>query len=234
MARAWWLAAAGLLAVGVASLARPALGEHAPAIPLALDLRASKVRVGSWSEYGYRRQAFSVTQRFALTERQGKRLGLEVSVRGGGDGKALAGLDRVILKLETDGDPTAREGRRLVLQAGNRPPLTVTPGAPLAPDVRFEKLRPDSFVGEETIVVPAGTYRTRHHRWTADGSLVEAWVAPEAQPLGLVRMRTAPVSSGAAVAWSLELARLGQGAVSEIRGPVQAGSGRAQEPQGQQ
>ena len=45
-----------------------------------------------------------------------------------------------------------------------------------------------SFIGTETIELPAGTIKTDHYRKVSDGQTVDFWISSELRPIGLVKL----------------------------------------------
>jgi hypothetical protein len=204
------------LALLVALSAFPARAEENAgwSLPVALDLK--KVADGRWSEYRTDSDDGSpVVERFALVGHRAGWVAVELSL----DGAALGASGAVVVRRETAGD-LIDAGGAMALQVGDRPPMAIVPGHPLAPRLAFEKVPPGSFVGRETITVAAGTFHTRHHRWhLAAGAVVDAWISPDAAPLGIVRLTTTPIATTDAVtANRLELVATGRGAASGLRG----------------
>jgi hypothetical protein len=208
------LRAAGM-AILLAAMGTPAGAQPAPAraLPIAVDLRA--IEVGRWAEYAFDANGAQLRQKFALVERHGPRIALEVTL----DGQPLAAVGRVLMQLTSEGDITRPGDRQMILQVADRPPVAIAPGAPLAPQTELARLDPATFVAEETVTVPAGKLRARRHHWTSAGLSMDVWTSAAVGPLGLVRLQATPMASGVSPA-RIELVSYGLHASSQLRGPV--------------
>jgi hypothetical protein len=206
-----------VLGLGAGPGERPAHPDSTPALPLAAGLL--EARAGSFAEYRFTAGGMApVRQRFVRTRATGGRVGLEIALDGDGLGP-MGTTGAMIIHLESEGEPSdAGRPRTMAIQVPGRPPMLLPAGAPLAPVLRFERLDPGTFVGPARITVPAGTFRTRLHRWLSNGATVEAWVSRAVQPLGIVRLRVTPGAGGGRAA-VMDLVRTGTGATSSLRGP---------------
>jgi len=200
-------------------------GPGAP-MPLAVDL--GKVPLGTQAEYATTMGALPpMNMRLALVARTPAGLAtLETTAEGGM--MAMAGGKVVVDSvLDTDhgkGDPSVK---KLIMQIGTNDPMEMP--SQVAHGDQFRRPDPKTLVGEETVKVKAGSFKTKHYRdKTPVGDKVDYWVSDAAPPLGLVKMqadtKNAAAAAGPAAGMvgsvTIELVALGKGAKQVITKPA--------------
>lgn len=151
-----------------------------PPMPVAVDVK--KVPIGSYADYTLTVGGGQMKVRYALVARRGGSATFEI----------VTGL--MSMQVVTEGDPGSPGAvRKALLKMGNREPWE---GAGMKP---FRGVDPKSLLGAEEIRVPAGTFRTEHHRERAEGGgTVDFWVSKDVMPIGLVKQTTTPSAGGRA------------------------------------
>ena len=214
-------------AVGLSSALAPAQqpGPGAP-MPLALDL--TKVPIGTQAEYATTMGGLPpMNIKLALVARTPAGVAtLETTAEGGM--MAMAGGKVVVDSvLDTDhgkGDPSVK---KLVMQIGSNDPMEMP--SQVAHGDQFKRPDPKTLVGEETVKVKAGSFKTKHYRdKTSAGDKVDYWVSEAAPPLGLVKMqadtKNAAAAAGPAAGMvgsvTIELVGLSKGAKQLITKPA--------------
>ncbi len=108
----------------------------------------------------------------------------------------------------------------MVLQLGANDPMEMPVDA--TKGQQFSKPDPKNFVKEETVKVPAGSYKAKHyHDKTAQGDTVDFWVSESVMPIGLVKMEATQKSNpmiGGPI--TMELQSTGKDAKSSITKPA--------------
>jgi hypothetical protein len=209
------LAAVWLAVPTTASAQQPGQG---PPLPMAMDLK--KVPVGSWAEYSMvAGQMPPMKMRMALVGRGPATHTLEMTMEGGM--VAMAG-GKVVMQSVIDSDQSKESlVKKLFLQIADNDPMEMHVDA--AQQKQFQKPDPKSFVKDETIQVPAGSFKTKHYRnKTAKGDVFDIWVSPSVPPFGLVKLE-AEQKQGAAAgqgAAKFELTAVGKDATMRITKPA--------------
>jgi len=149
-----------------------------PQMPLSTDLAA--VPVGSWAEYAETFAGSTLTNRVATVAKTAEAITIESTRTGHPIGSDELTFART-LALGAD------EGRII------RQLLQVNAGAPKEVPVSkspHPRLDPKTLIGTEIVAVRAGTFTTKHYRYTTPygGDPVDAWVADNVWPIGLVRL----------------------------------------------
>jgi len=180
-----------------------------PAVPYACDLRA--VPVGTWAEYQRKVPGVNVmTEKVAAVSRGPDGITIETS----------PWRDFVTALLLDPG--TRGEGRlkRITFQAGAYDPMD----NPIDEKRQhfYRSLDGQTPVGEETVTVRAGTFRTKRYRYkTAWDETVDVWIDAAVWPLCVVKLE-AELKQG----WpdgnrfDYELTATGTGATAQITRPA--------------
>ena len=189
-------------------LVAPAAGQGQtwrPGIPIATDV--ARLPLGGFAEYGFNMgQQPPWKQRFSLVGRDEKAQHIEALV----DGGPLGPGSRALVRLDIDPSAEVERVKRMVVRAGDLAPMEFPAGASLPKD-QFAKLDPGKLVGERSVTVPAGTFKTRYYRdQLANGDTVEYWVNQEVAPLGIVKMEASFKQAGGPL--TMQLLARGAGA----------------------
>jgi hypothetical protein len=199
-----------MLASGAASAQQP--GAGAP-MPISVDL--AKVPIGQWADYSMSVASMApMKMRLALVGKAQGSQTLEMSAEGGV--MASAG-GKMIVQTRITSDPKGGDPRatKVVMQLGDNDPMEMP--AEAAEQSRFTKPDPKALVGEETVKVPAGTFKAKHYHAKLEGdSTLDYWIADKALPLGLVKMEGDPKTPGVPGPVKLELTALGKNAKQVI------------------
>jgi hypothetical protein len=203
-------------AAGPAAAQAPTPG---PTVPLAMDLM--QVPVGTWSEYQVKvGDTPGMQQRFALVGRQDRIHVVEMQIEGG---MAMA-VGPVLLRVDLDPTDPKQRLRKVIMRMGSAEPMELPTQAAAAGQEPFRTLDPKKAVKNETITVPAGTFKTKLYRDNLpDGSLVEYWVSQDAPPFGVVKARAqlkrgGPMGAGGAM--DMVLSGRGTGAKAQLTQPA--------------
>jgi hypothetical protein len=191
----------------------------APPIPMAVDLK--KVPVGVWADYDMAMGKMPpMKSRMALVAKGAGTSTIEMTMEGGM--LAMTG-GKLLLQTIVSNDQSAEKPiKKSVMQIGDNAPMEL----PISADQQhqFRKPNPKSLVGEETIKVAAGSYKTKHYRdKTPDGDVFDVWVSPDVPPFGLVKIVVEPKSAQMAQAGgplSIELQGTGKNAKMAITKPA--------------
>jgi hypothetical protein len=196
------------LAIPLAASAQIAQG---PPTPLAVDL--AKVPVGSAAQYTVTVGSMGpMTMKLGLVGRAAAGNTIETSIEGG---IAARTGGKMITQMTI---PSGSKGKvqKMVLQLGANDPMEMPIGDGQAQ--QFAKPDPKTFVKEETVKVPAGSFKTKHyHDKTAEGDTVDFWVSENVMPIGLVKMEATQKSNpqiGGPI--KMELVSTGKDAKSNI------------------
>jgi hypothetical protein len=156
-----------------------------PGIPVATDV--ARLPLGGFAEYGFSMGGRPPwRQKFSLVGRDAQAQHIEALVEGGPLGPGSRALVRIDLDPRADG---AERVKRLVMRAGDLAPMEFPAGSALPGD-QFAKLDPRKLVGDRSVTVPAGTFRTRYYKeLLPDGETVEYWVDQQVVPFGIVKMQ---------------------------------------------
>jgi hypothetical protein len=153
-----------------------------PPTPLAVDL--AKVPIGSAAQYTVTVGTMGpMTMRLGLVGRGAAGNTIETSIEGG---IAARTGGKMITQMTI---PSGSNGKvqKMVLQLGANDPMEMPIEGAQAQ--QFSKPDPKTLVKEETIKVPAGSFKTKHyHDKTAQGDTVDFWVSETVNPIGLVKM----------------------------------------------
>jgi hypothetical protein len=205
-------------------------------MPLAVDL--AKVKPGTWAEYSMNIGGLPpMTTRLALVSKSGDTHTLEMSMEGGIT--AMTGGKMVVdTVMQTEKKTGAPKVQKIVMQLGAHDPMEMPDNPALKG--QFAKPDPKALVGEETIKVAAGSFKTKHYRdKSPSGDTVDFWISESAPPIGLVKMTGEQKAGPPGVAGpvKLELTATGKDAKplitkppkpyseSELRQQVMSGAG---------
>lgn len=201
-----------LVAVTAPALAQ-AQGMPGAGLPMGLDI--GKQPVGSFCDYDlHMPNNVVMKQRVALVGRVPQGPVVELTSAGG-----PLGAGEVTVKVTIDPDPTRPDRvKKLIIQLGRHEPMNM----PTGPEGgnQITQLDPRKQVGQESITVPAGKFKTRHFRDKAQGgSITDIWISDDAPPFGLVKLQTDAKAQGGAV--TMVLKTRGRGAVPKVTRPAQ-------------
>jgi hypothetical protein len=192
------------------------MGGPAPPLPLAVDLK--KVPAGSWAEYSMTMgQMPPMKSRMALVAKGPTTNTIEMTMEGG----MMAMAGKLTLQTVVAADQKAPEPiKKTLMQIGENDPMDL----PVNPNQQqqFKKPDPKSLVKEETIKVPAGTFKTKHYRdKTPAGDTSDFWISTDVPPFGLVKVvvdqKSSPMVKGPVV---IELTATGKDAKMRITKPA--------------
>jgi imidazolonepropionase-like amidohydrolase len=210
-----WLVGPGLVALA-SSLTAPAAvaqgpqsPQWRPGIPLATDV--AKLPLGGFAEYDFRLDGQAPwRQKFSLVGRDQRAQHIEALVEGG----PLGPGSQALMRIEVD--PAAQavhRVRRLVVRAGPLAAMEFPAGDALAKD-QFAPLDPGKLVGDRSVTVPAGTFKTRYYKdQLAGGDTIEYWVDPQVAPFGIVKLQASYRGRGPLV---MQLSARGTGARASL------------------
>jgi len=168
-------------------------------------------KMGEWAEYTWQEKGKTDSPRFRIAvvkeeQRQGKRMyWLQMSMNDKDPSK------RTIIQTLTPWEESTLGGQssvEVVMKIGNQPAMKTGPEhAKAAGGADWREACKDSkFVAEESVTVPAGTFRARHYSG-AKGE--DVWASMEAPVWHLVKMTTKEGNT-------MALSSVGMGAKSEI------------------
>ena len=205
------IAAGSLLASAPAAAQGP---QWRPGIPVATDV--AKLPLGGFAEYGFSMGGRPPwRQKFSLVGRDARAQHIEAVVEGGPLGPGSRALVRIDLDPRADG---AERVKRLVMRAGDLAPMEFPAGAALPGD-QFAKLDPRKLVGDRSVTVPAGTFKTRYYKeQLPDGETVEYWVDQQVVPFGIVKMQASFSKSDGPL--TMQLLARGAGARAALTEPA--------------
>ncbi len=211
-----------LFAAAAACLSTPAvataqMGGAASNIPLGMDPR--KVAVGAYGDYEMTTPGMApVKMRLALVGREGQNNVIETTIEGGM--MAMMG-GKMTAKMVLDKDLAATG--KAIMQLSQGDPMEVPmnqPGA--APAAKLQMPNPKDLIGNETVKVKAGTFKTKHYRTKNGGGTADMWFSDQVPPFGLVRMVGVGLqaSAGGPQNVSMELLARGKNAKPTITKPA--------------
>jgi hypothetical protein len=194
-------------------------------MPVLLDLR--QVPVGSWAEYTVSQGGrLPRTVRQALVDRDKSsatvELVMEVKRRRAPQPEVTV---KKIIRMVVDLGLDANAPKETVLQRADGDPIAL-PADFKSGRKRLFKLDPKRSLGNETVVVSAGTFETQHHQDVSPrGGTIDIWASTQVAPFGLVRMERKPGPNAPAKRAKFghvtyALARSGTGATTVITKPV--------------
>lgn len=183
-----------------------------PPMPMVVDLK--KVEVGSWASYSTSVAQMNMTAKLALVARDASSVTMETSMEGGM--MAMMG-GKMALKVVMDPDPTtaAKPVKQMIMQVGNQDPMLAPDSMPAQ---KYSKPDPKALVGQETIKVAAGSFKTSHYRNKTEQGTVDVWVSEDVPPTGMVKLTTSAMQSGGQniPPMTMELSAMGKGAKATI------------------
>jgi hypothetical protein len=87
--------------------------------------------------------------------------------------------------------------KKVLMQVGSNDPMEMP--SELAQGNQFKRPEAKNLVGEETIKVKAGSFKSKHYREKSPaGDKIDYWVSESAPPLGLVKMHADTTNASAA------------------------------------
>jgi hypothetical protein len=179
-----------------------------PPMPMAVDL--SKASVGSWADYTMTVASMpQMKMRMALvskTEKGTPTYAVETQVEGG---MMPSGAGKVMMQSTLAGAGSDVKLQKVVMQMGANDPMEM----PLDPSMarQFQKPDPKTLIKEETVKVPAGSFKTKHYRQkTPQGDVFDFWVSETVPPYGVVKME-GEQKSNPAVKGKLKMELVGTG-----------------------
>lgn len=172
--------------------------------------------VGGWSQYQTTRGTLKLA--YLGHEAAGDRIEMQMTSQRG----------NMIMQVVTDGYPWGQGGiHEAVMKLGDQPAMKV-------PDMMLQRMGAGSGftkemcqgltkVGEESVTVPAGTYKTTHYHFKSEhqvngrtmSSEGDVWVSPEV-PFGLVKMEGKASGMRGEEPLGMNLAATGKDAKSSI------------------
>lgn len=168
-------------------------------------------KIGEWAELAWQKEGNTEPERTRIAvvkaeRRQGKPLyWFQMAMTDPKSGK------RTIMQMLTPWDQSSLQGtnaQELVMKIGDQPAMKMDPqlGKSAASKGDWREFCADSkFVGEESVTVPAGTYRARHYK----GPHGDTWASMDAPVWHLVKMTTDEGTT-------MVLSSTGSGAQNEI------------------
>jgi len=199
------------LAVLTLAFAVPASAQQIGAgAPMPLGVDVSKVPTGLWADYAMTLGPLPpMKSHFALVAKKPGAQTLEMSVEGG---MMAAGANKMVMQtILDDHKGSAPKVKKVVVQMGANDPMQMPEQA--AQQAQFTRPDAKTLVGEETVKVPAGTFKTKHYRDKGpNGQPLDYCLSEAAPPLGLVKMEGDPRVPNVPGPLRLELSAMGKGA----------------------
>lgn len=168
-------------------------------------------KIGEWAELAWKKEAKPDPEQMRISvvgseQREGKRMyWFQVVMNKGMNGQ------RTIVQMLTPWDESSLQGSRakeMIMKMGDQPAMKLDPGMSksAAGKTDWREFCADSkFLGEESVTVPAGTYKTRHYK----GPKGDTWASMDAPVWHLVKMTSEDGST-------MVLTSTGTGAKNEI------------------
>lgn len=168
-------------------------------------------KIGEWGEFIFEKKGKPEPQQIRMAvvreeKRQGKQMyWLQMVMAGEGKGK------RTVMQMLTPWDQSSLAGQNtmeVVMKIGDQPAMKMSSemGKSAASRADWREACADSkFVGEESVSVPAGTFRARHY----SGPEGDTWASMDAPVWHLVKMNMKDSTS-------MVLTAVGMGAKNEI------------------
>ncbi|MGB9716651.1 MAG: hypothetical protein ACPL1G_09645 [Thermodesulfovibrionales bacterium] len=141
--------------------------------------------VGGWSEYQITVKGEPPSKmKIAIVGKEGDAYWYETVMETKLEGK-------VITKILVSGNPEDQKNiKRMIVKMGNEPAKEV----PVRMMGQPQKTQGESGKvldkGEETIKVPAGTFKTRHMQYQEPEGIMDSWVYKDVSPYGLIKSQT--------------------------------------------
>ncbi|RPJ01577.1 MAG: hypothetical protein EHM36_13290 [Deltaproteobacteria bacterium] len=139
--------------------------------------------VGGWSEYQMTMKGESSSKmKIAIVGKEGNDYWYETVMEGQREGKMIS-------KMLVSGNPSEQKNvKRMMIKMGNEPAMEMP--AEMMQRGAYQSHEPKGKVvdkGEETVKVPAGTFRTQHFQYQEGGTVVDAWIQKDISPYGTVK-----------------------------------------------
>ncbi|OGP92983.1 MAG: hypothetical protein A2156_16105 [Deltaproteobacteria bacterium RBG_16_48_10] len=141
--------------------------------------------VGGWSEYQVTPKGEPPSKmKIAIVGKEGEGYWYETVIEGKQEG-------RVISKMLVAGNPGDQKNvRRMIFKTGNDPAMEMPVKMMQQGSQSQEPKGKMIDKGEETIKVPAGTFKTQHYQYQDEGVRSEAWVHKDVSPYGVVKSQS--------------------------------------------
>ena len=143
--------------------------------------------VGGWSEYQMIPKGEpSSKMRIAIVGKEGDAFWYETVFEGKQEGKMIS-------KMLVSGNPgDKKNAKRMIFKKGNEPAMEM-PVQMMQMQQGSQSQEPKGKVtdkGEETIKVPAGTFKTQHYQYQDGETVVDAWIQKDVSPYGTVKTQS--------------------------------------------
>lgn len=143
--------------------------------------------VGGWSEYQMIPKGEpSSKMRIAIVGKEGDAFWYETVFEGKQE-------EKMISKMLVSGNPgDKKNAKRMIFKKGNEPAMEM-PVQMMQMQQGPQSQEPKGKVtdkGEETIKVPAGTFKTQHYQYQDGGTVVDAWIQKDIFPYGTVKTQS--------------------------------------------
>ncbi len=141
--------------------------------------------VGGWSEYQMTAKgAPSSKMKLSIVAKEGNDYWYETVFEGKQEGKMIS-------KMLVSGNPGERKNlKRMIIKSGNEPamemPIQMMQQGTQSPEAKGKVVDK----GTETIKVPAGTFTCQHMQYQDGETVVDAWVAKNISPYGMVKSQS--------------------------------------------
>ena len=141
--------------------------------------------VGGWSEYQITTKGESPSKmKIAIVEKEGDAYWYETVFEGKQDG-------RIISKMLVSGNPEDQKNvKRMIFKTGNEPAMEMPVQMRRQGRQSAESKGKMIDKGEETIKVPAGTFKTQHLQYQDGEKIVDSWVYKDIFPYGMVKSQS--------------------------------------------
>lgn len=143
--------------------------------------------VGGWSEYQMTTKGESPSKmKIAIIGKEGDAFWYETVFEGKEEAKMIS-------KMLVSGNPGDKKNvKRMIFKNGNEPAMEM-PVQMMQRQQGSQSQEPKGKVidkGEETVKVPAGTFRAQHYQYQDGAMVVDAWVQKEVSPYGTVKTQS--------------------------------------------
>jgi len=143
--------------------------------------------VGGWSEYQMIPKGEPSSKiKIAIVEKEGDAFWYETVFEGKQEAKMIS-------KMLVSGNPGDKKNvKRMIFKNGNEPAMEM-PVQMMQMQQGSQSQEPKGKVidkGEETVKVPAGTFKTQHYQYQDGGTVVDAWIQKDVSPYGTVKTQS--------------------------------------------
>jgi hypothetical protein len=141
--------------------------------------------VGGWSEYQITTKAEpSSKMKIAIVGKEADAYWYETVFEGKRDG-------RIVSKMLVSGNPEDRKNvKRMIFKTGNEPAMEMPIQMMQQDRQSLESKGKMIDKGEETIKVPAGTFKAKHLQYQDGNKIVDAWLYKDISPYGLIKSQS--------------------------------------------